>query len=62
MRRNKKGCNDVTSRFLELRNEIKAVKEKEEELMLEALGMKKSTKRQTTDFGKKLQKWARCRF
>lgn len=42
----------------ELAEEIKAVKQREEELMLEALGIKKATsKKQTTDFGKKLQKY-----
>lgn len=41
----------------ELAKEIKAVKEREEELMLEALGMKKAKKKQTTDFGKRLQQY-----
>eukprot|EP00210_Caulerpa_lentillifera_P000830 g803.t1 len=41
-----------------LAEEIKAVKQKEEELMLEALGIKKaSNKKQTADFGNKLQKY-----
>jgi len=39
-----------------LEDEIKAVKEKEEELMLEALGMKKPTKKQPKSFGSRLQK------
>ena len=46
----------VANHFVELKDEVKAVKQREEELMLEALGIKKVTKRETTDFGKKLQK------
>lgn len=43
--------------WIELAAEVKAVKEREDELMLEALGMKKTTKKQTTDFGKRLQQF-----